>query len=262
MKLLIVMVTYNRLAYTQRTLESLLDTITGDYCYVVVDNASRDGTREWLQAQFHRENYLLCDKNLYPGKASNVGWRYGLERYPDADYLMRTDNDIEFFPDWVDKAEDYFDKIEHLGQLGLNHKMVDQAPGVQTVQYYLDGIGVTNVETRPVINSKCIITWPGSVGSPMIMRRCLWDSGLRYDETPWHHDGGDIPTIQEDAKLSTAILRSGWYFGHSEEKLAEHFVTPRDWKDYPDYYDKTLHERGYLNAMKKEVERLEAEGKL
>lgn len=226
MKLLIVMVTFNRQAYSARTLESLLKTIKIPFYLVIVDNASTDGTRLWL-ADMKREGkvdrVILNDKNLYPGKACNMGWEEGLEYYPEATHLMRLDNDMQFEKGWDKEAETYFKRIDRLGQLGL-----DFLGGENKVPQFYNGMG--------------LVEWPGCVGGPCIIRREIFDEGARYDETPWE---GSRTRIQEDSKFSRKLKDDGWLVGHMDTKLSWTFADKSNWKDYPEYYKKTFYDRDY-----------------
>lgn len=225
------MITYNRLQYTKKTLRSLWATIQVPYYLIIVDNASTDGTKEYLAnlVDRNRANRIIFnDKNLYPGKATNIGWTEGLLEYPDATHLMRLDNDMHFAKDWDIRAVEYFKNIDRLGQLGL-----DFDGGENKVPQYYNGMG--------------LIEWPGCVGGPNIIRRTIFDSGMRYDETPWE---GTRSRMQEDSKFSKEIKRDGWLVGHMDERLSYTFATKENWKDYPDYYKKTMFDRGYDDEVK------------
>lgn len=226
MKLLIVLITYNRLDYTKKTLRSLWKTIEVPYYLVAVDNHSTDGTQKYLQNLAHRgriDQVILNEENYYPGKACNIGWSLGLKKYPQATHLMRLDNDMHFEKGWDLKAEEYFNKIDRLGQLGLDFDGGENKPP----QYY-NGMG--------------IIEWPGCVGGPNIIRREIFDNGARYDETPWK---GSRSKLQEDSKFSRQLINDGWLVGHMEERLSWTFATKDNWVDYPSYYEKTMYDRGY-----------------
>src|SRR5579859_4802723 len=120
MKLLICLISYNRLAYTQRTLKSLRATISVPYYLVAVDNASTDGTQAWLTEQLQNNSInevIFNNHNKYPGAACNAGWAVGLKNFPQATHLMRCDNDREFYrKGWDQTAIDYFDTFTNLGQ--------------------------------------------------------------------------------------------------------------------------------------------------
>jgi glycosyltransferase involved in cell wall biosynthesis len=231
MKLLITMITYNRLQYTKKTLRSLWATIQVPYFLIIVDNASTDGTQAYLAnlVERNRANQVIFnDKNLYPGKATNIGWTEGLEEYSEATHLMRLDNDMHFEKGWDAMAENYFKNIDRLGQLGL-----DFDGGENKMPQYYNGMG--------------LVEWPGCVGGPNIIKRSIFESGIRYDETPWE---GSRSRMQEDSKFSREIKKDGWLVGHMDERLSWTFATKENWKDYPDYYKKTMYDRGYDDELK------------
>lgn len=237
MKLLICLVTYERLGYTKRTLINLWDTVSddADYFLVVVDNASTDGTQEYLkdlQKRGRINGLILNTENYYPGKACNMGWEKALKIY-EATHVMRLDNDMELVKDWDKRVAGYFKAIPELGQLGLEHEAIETPEA--------------DLKKR-TINGFTINEWPGCVGGPMIMSKKLWDLGLKYDETPWSASlGAKNPMPQEDSKLSHEIKNRGYLVGHAQEELGRTFANKANWKEYPDYYKKTLRERGYID---------------
>jgi glycosyltransferase involved in cell wall biosynthesis len=240
MKLLIVMVTHNRLDYTKRTLENLLHTIEVPHFIIVADNASTDGTQDYLKMMSDKGkiNYVITNKeNLYPGKATNQAWELGTMYYPEATHLMRLDNDMALAEGWDYVVEKYFDRIPKLGQLGLDWGPMND-PDAKKFEEEHKGM---------IINP-----FPGNVGGTMVMRRELFEDGIRYDETPWSHTK-EVPTAQEDAKLSADIHDKGWLFGHSTEKIA---WCIDNWNDYPEYYIKTMTDRGYGVVFKRKLDNL------
>lgn len=234
MKLLICLVTYERLDYTKKTLHSLWDNTSddADYLLVVSDNNSTDGTQKYLKDLERRGRInivLLNPENYYPGKACNLGWVAGLEVY-EPTHLMRLDNDMQLTKGWDKRVEAYFKAIPELGQLGLEHEAIETPEAEMK---------------KRIINGMAINEWPGVVGGPMVMPKKLWDAGLRYDETPWHKFQKNTPAMQEDSKLSQAIKAKGYLVGHAQEELGRTFATRDTWKQYPEYYKKTMEERGY-----------------
>lgn len=232
MKLLICLITYNRLAYTQRTLKSLKETIDVPYELIVIDNDSRDATALWLSDNVR--NFIVNEGNRYPGAACNQGWSMSLQLLPAATHLMRCDNDMEFTKDWASKAEEYFKSIPLLGQLGLDNTALNSYDGDER---YLTTVG-----------GKTINAWPGNIGGPCIISREVYDRGARYDETPWkdlRRSSKDMITPQEDVKFSLSMHKYGYIYGHPTEKLAWTFADESNRKDYLGYYQKTFSERGY-----------------
>lgn len=237
MNLLISLVTYNRLAYTKRTLRELWATIEVPYYLVVVDNNSDDGTKEYLKTLVKRnraDKVILNPDNYYPGKATNIGWKEGLKEYPDATHLMRLDNDMHLLKGWDSAAEDYFKKIPELGQLGIDHEAIEHPKA---------GLRILS------INGKDLNPWPGCVGGPNIIRRKIFDDGVRYQELMWN-DGRQSP-LQEDSMFSKAIQNRGYLTGHMTEDLARTFANETNWSEFPEYYKKTMEDRGYIENLEK-----------
>jgi glycosyltransferase involved in cell wall biosynthesis len=236
MKLLVCLITYNRLKYTQRTLRNFRKTISDgtDYYLVAVDNASHDQTQLYLKRQEGRgviDKVIINPENYYPGRATNIGWAAGLLKFPQATHLMRLDNDMEFKDGWDQVVADYFRFIPELGQLGYDHEAIEhqEAP-------------LHRVE----INGRIINKWPmGVVGGPCVIRRKVWDDGNRYDETPWQSETEDMITNQEDVKFSHALAAQGWLVGHAQKDIGRTFANQANWGDYPEYYKETMAKRGY-----------------
>lgn len=175
MKLHTVFISYNRLDLTKRAIESYLDTISVPFSLCVVDNGSDDKTQEFLLSWIH-EGFgwpvLLLGENRYPGYACNRGFELAPD---DASFLHRADNDFVFLSNWCAHVEHKF-RNSKTGQVGLR----------------------TNEEEHFA---------QSNVGGNMVLRRELWDAGLRYDETPWP----DLPPgYSEDSFLSPAVSDMGW----------------------------------------------------
>lgn len=237
MKLLIALITYNRLEYTKRTLRDLWATIEVPYYLVIVDNNSTDGTQEYIKGlvKRNRADMAICNpENFYPGKACNIAWARGLEAYPVATHLMRLDNDMHLEKGWDKAATEYFDAMPSLGQLGIEHEAIENPKAA--------GHEIT-------IKGKTINRFPGNVGGPNIISKAVWDKGLRYSEAKWEAEAKNIPTPQEDTRLSREIEQAGFLMGHMTEKLAWTFANKDNWHEYPEYYKKTMSERGYQRTV-------------
>jgi GT2 family glycosyltransferase len=123
LRLLTCIVTYNRLEYTKKAVESYLKTRDRGDAYVLVDNGSTDGTREWILEEDLA--HIFNDRNLFPGAATNIGWHSGLKLFDGVDLLHRSDNDVEYLPGWREEVEEKFEQMPTLGQLGLLNAIED-----------------------------------------------------------------------------------------------------------------------------------------
>lgn len=204
MKLHTCIISYNRLELTKQVISSYLETVNVPHTLVVVDNASDAETQEWLLTEYH---YGLCllGGNRYPGFACNLGWGMAPS---DADFLHRADNDFKFLPGWCEQVKMRF-RRQKVGQVGLR----------------------TDAE-------EMYAKW--NVGGNCVIRRSLWDRGLRYDERPWHKFP---PGYSEDSFLSPAVEEMGYRWTRVKRPCIETLASG-DWAD--PYYQRSYGDRGIV----------------
>ena len=204
MKLHTCIISYNRLQLTKQVIQSYLATISVPFTLVVVDNASESSTQEWLLTEY---DYGLCllGENRYPGFACNIGWGMAPA---DADFLHRADNDFKFLPGWCEQIKERF-RRQKVGQVGLR----------------------TDEE-------EVFARW--NVGGNCVIRRSLWDKGLRYDERPWYKFP---PGYSEDSFLSPAVEELGYTWTRVKKPCIETLASG-DWND--SYYQRSYGDRGIV----------------
>jgi hypothetical protein len=207
-KLHTVFITYNRLELTKRAIASYLETVSVPHKWMVADNGSTDGTEEWVKE--HVGNYNLYGENLYPGLALNRAWA---SAPPDTTHLHRADNDHIFLPGWCEEVERIF-RSEKVGQVGLR----------------------TDAEESYVRDN---------TGGNCVIRRELWDQGLRWDERTWPELRDQIaPGHTEDSLMSPAVKRMGYTWTRVKRPCIQPISpeTPDD-PDWP-YYRQSWDDRG------------------
>jgi hypothetical protein len=222
--ILSVVITHDRLPYTQLTLASLCGR-TG--YLVVVDNASADGTREWLRSdKCDADHVILSERNLYPGAATNIGWHEGLRRFPDATLLHRSDNDIQYAEGWDKNVEAAFSAHEKLGLYGVLNLVEDFPAGQPVAPHTIGGVTVNRY-------------WP-RIGGNVVLRRHLWDQRMRWTPGEWRPGGHD-----EDTDMSAQVEATGFYHANAVDPIARNIAYGR-YADFPDYYDETARIRGLV----------------
>lgn len=220
-----VLVTHDRLDYTRRTLESLLEHRPPDHLLVVFDNASEDETPAYLESVAEIDLLILSPRNLFPGGACNRGFAHAtLDWNPTL--LHRSDNDVEYQPGWWQHVLDAFDAFPKLGLFGLLNMQEDFPDGQPVVPLTADGVTVNGY-------------WP-SIGGNHVWRRELWDAGVRYKPGPWQPGGQD-----EDKWLSWNVADQGFFYANTIRHLASNISFGR-YQDFPGYYDKTAALRGLV----------------
>lgn len=99
--LTVVMITYNRLAYTKKCIESFKKYTHCKYFLIIIDNGSTDGTVDYLK-KLDNDNMMLIlsEENLMPRRSNQLGLQLS---FPSKNYLL-CDNDGEFTKDWYEKS--------------------------------------------------------------------------------------------------------------------------------------------------------------
>ena len=112
----IILISWNRLSYLQRTIASLIASNAINDCerFIIVDNGSTEaGVREFLEdlRKEYRAFIISCPENRGWGTAVNIG--IGLSRAP---FLFLSNNDVEYI---VDFHKRMFESFEHQSNIGL-----------------------------------------------------------------------------------------------------------------------------------------------
>lgn len=136
-KLLIYIVSYQRIEYTQGTITAINRVKPPNSQIIVCDNGSTDGTRQWLEE--NQEKYqlglLFPEENLRVGGAWTLLTNYYEPK--DFDYVLLLDNDFWMKPDpnWFDVCMEIFALDPTRCSLGLGK---DQIPGLYTLEGDID----------------------------------------------------------------------------------------------------------------------------
>lgn len=110
------MLTFNALASTRRAIASLCATTGAPFNLFVVDNDSRDGSRDWLTGlEDERVHVRFAPRNLGVPGGRNALLRTILPHAQDDDFLIFVDNDLEFLPGWREPFERVFERFAAAG---------------------------------------------------------------------------------------------------------------------------------------------------
>ena len=196
----ITVTSYNRLASTRRCLESLQGTSGIAYTLTVVDNASADGSVEYLQellAAGRIDRLLLCRRNAGVSVAANLGWAA-----VDTPYYVKLDNDVELLrDDWLTTLV----------------SLVENAPDTGTMGYYIE-------DERPESSRGPSFAVAHSVGSCILIPRRVHEQ-LGF----WNEEYGLYGI--EDSDFSTRIATAGLtsrYAAYSERYIRHWHQPYRD----------------------------------
>lgn len=203
-----VVVSFQRLELLKRTIHSYRETVSVPHNLLVVDNGSDDDVIEWLNDNLSNRNVIYLGENRYPGFACNHGFATAK---PETTHLHRSDSDMLYLPGWCDNAQEAFAKCKNVALVGLR---------------------TAEEELNTQLNT----------GGTALIRRDVWDQGLRYDESPWVDD------MTEDWKLCKDIELMGYQWARVSEPSVRHLA---DHDLSHPYYRHSFGVRGLLDRYMK-----------
>lgn len=209
-----VLVSQDRPDLLWRTVKTYTQTKDEGCELLIMDNASGRETLVLLDRihEMGLARVILRRTNPYPGSATNEGWSHAP---PDAAYLHRSDNDIEYLSGWPEVVRRMFWAHPDWGQLSLR---------TDEEELFQDAVGGNNV-----------------------IRRAVWEQGVRYTEEPWRK----VPW--EDGDFNQRVRAEGWQWGRVKQPCIVHIgdkMLPHVDLSDP-YYDRTYRERGISGILEK-----------
>jgi len=118
----LIMLTYNRLEYTRKSLPRLLSDPSEEFSLTIWDNGSTDGTQDFLRNVNDRR---IVDKIFSP---TNKGQAYVTDKIwhgTSAELVGKVDNDCLVTPGWTRILAQAHQDIEFLGAVGCWHFFPD-----------------------------------------------------------------------------------------------------------------------------------------
>ncbi len=125
--LFVIMVTYRRFDYFKRTCESLIPTLPQGSKMVIVVNGelTPEYTSYLNEIVMVTAPSAVTFEILYTG--TNEGWGAGMNigllefysKWTEYDYVLESNNDVEYEPDWFEKSKVLMEKYSKIGILAL-----------------------------------------------------------------------------------------------------------------------------------------------
>jgi len=175
-----VILTFNQLEYTRKTVESIRRHTPEPHEIIFVDNASTDGTVEWLQALVARDpRYRLIanDRNLGFSKGCNQGIEASR-----GDFILLLNNDVMVTPGWLSGLLAPFSGSEGIGIVGPVTNNISGLQRVPGANYQgIDELDAFALEHRRRLPG-CRVATRRIVGFCMLFRRSLPESIGLLDE--------------------------------------------------------------------------------
>jgi glycosyltransferase involved in cell wall biosynthesis len=226
-------ITYDRINYTKKCLESLRKKAGYRYDHFIVDNGSEDSTPDWIEKNFH--NYILNEDNKGIAIASNQALDLIGDKY---DIIVKVDNDCLFLTDkWLAKMVEIWQSNHMIAMSCYVQGLRDNPGGAPRLHYgQIQGelIGMTK-----------------HVGGICHFVSAKAYKNFRWDETQPLHG-------VQDLELSQYLLKQGYSMGYLENFICEHIDgTEGQLKRYPGYFERRKSEKveSYKRSYKEIQER-------
>ena len=149
MKVTIVIPNYNGKHFMEPCLASLKEQTCQDYKVLVIDNASTDGSLEYMKEHYPKIEVIALDKNYGFSKAVNVGIQHST-----TPYVILLNNDTTVDPHYVEEMVKAIERSPRIFSVSskmiqmYHPELIDSAGDL----YTLLGWGVCRGTGRPVSN--------------------------------------------------------------------------------------------------------------
>lgn len=210
-KTAIIVLTYNNLAYNKGVLRTIEEhTEAGTYELIFVDNASTDGTREWLQG-LDGPTVILNDENKgFPG-----GCNIGIQAAKPGWDILLLNNDVEACHNWLENLKRALYTNPEIGAVQAVNSNHLSDPSVDLYGNDLEAVQAfarennrsdpARWENMNYLNGFCVL----------FKRQALDEAGL-LDE---RFNPGNF----EDDDISFRLLEKGWRLLRCRDAYVHHF---------------------------------------
>ncbi len=195
----VILVGYNSQTDLQRGLPSLLASCPGDVEIILVDNASHDGSVEWVKSNFSSIRVVQSASNLGFGGANNLGAQQARGRYLA---FLNPDTTVE--PDWLSSLLNVLDSNPEVGLVTSKIMLMDNPERINTCgnDIHISGLTLCRGLNTAASNFLYPETVSAISGAAFAMRRELFEQLGGFDETFFMY--------MEDTDLSLRARLLGW----------------------------------------------------
>ncbi|NBC17963.1 MAG: glycosyltransferase [Bacteroidetes bacterium] len=203
----IVIVTWNALPLLQQCLPSVVATDYPNLEIILADNASSDGSAEWVEAMHPSVTIVRHPENWAFARGNNAALDHA-----EGDYVLLLNNDVEVPPDWLDPLVATMETHPDVGAVQpklLQHHARSRFEYAGGAGGFLDRFGYpftrgrlffTLEEDRGQYDDPRDVFW--ATGAALLLRRRALDEVGLLDEQFWMH--------MEEIDLCWRLWRQGW----------------------------------------------------
>jgi GT2 family glycosyltransferase len=194
----VVVVNYNGRGYLEGCLRTLAEEGYPAYEVIVVDNASTDGSADWVAAHFPNVRVLRAPNNLGFAAGNNLGIRAAR-----GEFIATLNNDTEVEPDYLERLSAPLreERVGMCASLMLEFRRRDR---IDSAGIRIDRVGFAwNLQAGEGADraGRERTVWGACAGAALYRRSMLDEIGL-FDE--------DYFGFYEDADLAWRAQLAGW----------------------------------------------------
>jgi len=160
----IVALVYNGKKWLDNCLSSVLASDYPNFRTLVVDNASGDGSADYVEKNFHNAEVIRSIKNCGTGGGYNMGIRHALHN--GAEYVLLLNQDTIVDKNWITELVNLAQRDSSMGILApIQYDYEDKERLSPTVQRFLEsdmakGKGEGYVEMEKIVGAAMLVTKP------------------------------------------------------------------------------------------------------
>lgn len=174
-KVSVYIVNHNYGSYVEQAIESVLSQSFDDYELLILDNGSKDGSKEIISRYLRHEKVrAIFQDNIGLNATNNIAIRRSKGRY-----VLRLDADDYLHPNALELLTGVLDRRPEVGLVFPDYFLTDQ-----------DG-KVTEIMQRHNFDEVTLLDQPAHGACTMIRRECL-EALNGYDESDHCQDGWDL----------------------------------------------------------------------
>lgn len=226
----IIVLNWNGIEHLETLFTSLHALAYRNRRIVMVDNASTDGSREYVRDTFPGVFIIRNESNIGFSAANNVGFRYALEE--GADFVVLLNNDMEVDEGWISRLVEAAGRDESIGACATKMLYFYNRDIINGIGICLSRIGVAWDYLNGRYDMEGLHVEPevaGACGGAFFVRAdALRKAGL-FDPVYF--------TYFEDVELSLRIWNAGYRIvtvpdARVYHKFAATMVENSHWKNY------------------------------